>query len=442
MLRVAIVGRPNVGKSALFNRICGRRQAIVEDYEGVTRDRNYGQTEVYGRSVEFIDTGGIDVDETILFHEEINRQVEIAVGEADLILFVADGVCGVTKEDEMVVRRLRKVGKPVYLAVNKIDTDEREGLVFDFLRLGVPDVFGVSAVHGMGIADLLEKMVEDAPFLIEDENPGIRVAIVGRANVGKSTLLNHILQEDRSVVSDIPGTTRDSIDVKIEVGDELFTLIDTAGIRRKSSEKESVDKFAAIRTERAIERADICLLIIDSLDGFTTQEKSIADMIVEKGKGCVIFFNKWDLVHETRMEHYIKAARAELSFLNHCEMVIGSAKQGRNVPKLFDAFKQVYTSYHERIGTGELNRLIEDAMQRRHPPMLVGKRLKVFFSSQVSTAPPQFVLFVNNPQLMVESYRRYLMNQFRKLYPFKGVPIQFKLKKRTVKRRPEFLPSK
>lgn len=441
MLKLAIVGRPNVGKSALFNRICRRRLSIVEDVEGVTRDRLYGHAEIFGRMVEVIDTGGIDFQEKILFSDRIRVQVDLALREADAIFFVVDGTCSVARDDYEVAKYLRKSGKPIFLVVNKIDSSHQEEHLYDFYKLGFEAMFPVSVIHGLGIAELLEAAIAVPAKKNDGHHTGIPVAIVGRANVGKSTLLNYVLQEERSVVSDIPGTTRDAIDVDVTVHGERYTLIDTAGIRRKWAEKEVVDKFAAMRTEKAMRRSEVCILVIDALEGLTTQEKRIAESIEEEGKGCILFVNKWDQIKGFRMEHCLQEIRNQSPFLNHCPVIFGSALEGRNVMSLFETIKEVHTAFETRVTTGKLNQFVEEAMQRAHPAMIGGKRMKIYYMTQVSVKPPHFVIVLNDPKLMQESYLKFLTNQFRKLYPFPGVPLSFKLKKRAVKKRPEFLPA-
>jgi GTPase len=435
-LKLALVGRPNVGKSALFNRICKKRIAIVDEAEGVTRDRLYAVGDCFGRPFEVIDTGGINPQSDLPFQEEIRRQAEIAIVEADVIAMVVDVTVGMTTLDEFVARLLLRTGKSIVLAVNKIDDLSRLDLIYPFYSLGISRVVGVSATQNFQIAELLEEAFSGLP-LPEDEshdNSSVRVAIVGRPNVGKSTLVNYLLNEERCVVSPIPGTTRDSIDVELQSGEDHFTLIDTAGIRRKGAEHEVVEKFAAVRTQRALERADVCVLIVDAQKGMTTQEKRIAREIEAQGKGCILLFNKWDLVKGFRMEHCRKSFEIDIPFLNHCPILFVSAKTGRNLDQLFEAVKQVHEQQNRRITTGQLNKFVERAVQKYHPPMLEGgKRLKIFYLAQVDVQPPRFVLFVNNPKLMSEVYKKYLTNQFRQTYGFSGAPIQFFLKGRNAK---------
>lgn len=424
---VAIVGRPNVGKSALFNRLCKQRISIVDEAEGVTRDRLYAKADYFGHPFELIDTGGIDPGSDIPYNELIRRQAEIAIEEADRLIFVVDGQVGPTDVDLQVAQILHRQQKPVVLAVNKVDAIDQVGRIYPFQRLGFSQIVGVSASHGLQVAELLESTFQTWDWNeeeAEEESP-LKVAIIGRPNVGKSTLVNYLLDDERVLVSPIPGTTRDSVDIDIEVHGKAFRLIDTAGIRRKRAEHEAVDKFAAIRTERAMERADLCVLMLNAQEGMTTQEKRIASELEELGKGCLLVFNKWDLVQGFRMEHCIEAIQQEVPFLAHCPSVFISAKTGRNVEKIFPYVQKVYDHAAHRVPTGELNRFLEKALQTYHPPMLGGKRLRIYYVAQVGVLPPKFVFFVNRPELMVDSYKKYLVNAFRKSFPFAGVPLQF-----------------
>jgi GTPase len=445
--KLALVGRPNVGKSALFNRISKKRIAIVDEAEGITRDRLYADADCFGKPFEVIDTGGINPQSEVPYQEEIRRQAEIAMIEADVIVQVVDFTTGVTSLDEFVTRLLRKTGKRVVLAVNKVDDLSRLELIYPFYSLGLEKVVGVSATQNFQIAELLEACFEDLELPEEElvENPSIRLAIVGRPNVGKSTIVNFLLSEERCVVGPVAGTTRDSIDIDIQVGEDHFTLIDTAGIRRKFAEHEAVEKFAAVRTQRALERADVCVLVIDADRGITTQEKRIAREIEEQGKGCILLFNKWDLVKGFRMEHCKKSFEIDTPFLNHCPMLFVSGKTGRNLDQLFKTAKEVSIQQNRRITTGQLNKFVEKAVQKNHPPMLEGgKRLRIFYLAQVDVHPPRFVLFVNRAQLMADTYKKYLIHQFRDEYGFIGSPIQFFLKSRdsnTAKKEKEETPA-
>jgi len=432
--KIALVGRPNVGKSALFNRICQKRISIVDDQEGITRDRLYAKTDLFGRPFLLIDTGGIDFSGQIPFAQLVKRQAELAIEEADAIILVVDGQTGVNPYDEEIAKKLRRSKKPLFVAVNKVDRFGDEAKLLPFHSLGIPKIFAVSALQGMQIAELLEAALHEIPPREEPPVPedAIRVAIVGRANVGKSTLLNRLLNEERLIVSPIAGTTRDAVDVLLEHQGQKYLLIDTAGIRRKKAEKEVVDKFAAIRTEEAIARADVCLLTLDSFEGFTTQERRIASEIEAQGKSCILLFNKWDLVKSLAMEHALRGVREAAPFLAHCPTLFISASQGRNLDKILPLVHQAHKHRHARIGTGELNKFIESCLQKYHPPLITGKRLRIYYLTQVETNPPRFVLFVNKPDLMTDTYRKYLVNQLREVFPLSGCPVVFELRGKTA----------
>ncbi len=424
--KVAILGRPNVGKSALFNRICGKRIAIVDEAEGVTRDRLYTRAEFFGRPFELIDTGGIDPRSQAIFNEEIRRSALIALEEADALIFVVDGIVGPTLLDTELARFLLKTKKPVVLAINKIDSDSQRAFIDAFYSLGIETMVGVSAIQGLHMAELLEPLMDALPSDAGiEEDPSVKVAIIGRPNVGKSTLVNSLVGDERCIVSPIAGTTRDSVDIRFNVEDRPYTIIDTAGIRKKTVEREVVEKFAAIRTERAIERCDICILTLDATQGLTSYEKRIASQIEEAGKGCILFFNKWDLVHGFRMEHCQKAIREGVPFLGYCPMLFGSAITKRNLDKLFPLIDEAAKMGDLRIPTSKLNKFIEAAMQKIHPPMLQGKRLRIYYMTQIGNRPFRFLLFVNRTDLIAQSYERYLYNQFRKEFLCTGHPVVF-----------------
>ncbi len=432
-LKLALVGRPNVGKSALFNRLCGKRISIVDDEEGTTRDRIYGEADVFGSLIEVIDTGGIALDPNLPFQEGIQRQAKMAIEEADTVVMVVDAQSGVTPADEYVARLLLKAGKPLTLAVNKVDDMSHINDTYDFYRLGIEKMVPISVTHGFQLAELLETSFEGLDLQAQESfvSERIKVTIVGRPNVGKSTLLNQLLSEERSVVSPIAGTTRDAIDADVTLNGVEMTFIDTAGVRRKKAEHEAVDKFAAIRTQTAIERADICLLILEGPEGLTAQDKKIASLIEEAGKGCIILYNKWDLVKGYRMEHCIQSLKTEANFLAHCPILFISARTGSHLDKLAPAILEVRRHQRERITTGQLNKFIERAVQTYHPPMIQGKRLRIYYMTHVETQPPTFVLFVNYPHLMLETYKRYLIGKFREEYQFTGNPLVFVLRHRS-----------
>ncbi|MDF2550587.1 MAG: der [Chlamydiales bacterium] len=439
--KIALVGRPNVGKSALFNRIAKRRIAIIDEMPGVTRDRLYAKSELFGCPFEIIDTGGLDESlRNTAFYAEILQSTKQAIEEADSIVLVVDSQTGITQVDEQLAKILLKEHKKLTLAINKIDDPSQHSRIYDFTRLGIKDMVGISAIQDYQIAELLEKALSEVipteKGAAEEKEP-IKVAIVGRANVGKSSLLNHLLNEERSIVSPIEGTTRDSINAQIDFEGTPFTLIDTAGIRRKHAEKQVVDKFASIRTFKAIENADICLLVVDARQGLTTQELKIAHHIEQMGKGCIVLLNKWDLVKGFRMEHCLKTIDEEVSFLKHCPKLCISAKFGRNLEKIFPLVSLVYEKATCRITTHQLNKAVEKAMQKNHPPMLLGKRLRIYYTTQVGVLPPRFVFFVNRAEYMSDTYKKYLQNQFRLHFDFSGTPLLFFLKSKPKKEQQE-----
>ncbi|MDE3055386.1 MAG: ribosome biogenesis GTPase Der [Verrucomicrobiota bacterium] len=431
--RIALIGRPNVGKSALFNRICQKRLSIVDPAEGITRDRLYARAELFGRPFTVIDTGGIDIAGKISFAEEVRRQTELAIEEADVLFFVVDGQVGVTREDEEIARSLRKVKKSVILLVNKMDAEEEE--VTGFSSLGIKEMIGVSALHGHSIAEALEKALDRANKEASEEaaSPFLRVAIVGRPNVGKSTLANRLFGEERAIVSPIAGTTRDALDLLVEREGKKYLFVDTAGVRRKKGEKERVDGFAALRTQEAIERAEVVLLVIDAEQGFTVQEMRLAAEIEKLGKSCILLLNKWDRVKGIRMEHALRGIREAAPFFAWCPTLFLSALQGRNVEEIFPLIDQVCEHRSLRLPTAALNDLISSCMQKYQPPMVTGKRLRIYYLTQVAVSPPRFVLFVNRPDLMTTAYRKFLLNQLRKTHPFPGTPLFFDLKGKSHK---------
>jgi len=425
--KIALLGRPNVGKSSLFNRICKKRLSIVHEEEGVTRDLLYSESTFFQKPFEIIDTGGIDPKSQVAFKELIETQAKLGAKEADILVLVVDGQIGPTQLDSEVVKFLFTLKKPIILAVNKIDSGKDREIIHSFHSLGVKDIVLVSALHNYGIEDLLEVALKDYPEteVETEEEKHPRVALIGRPNVGKSTLFNHLLNENRSIVSEIAGTTRDQIDVKIERDGKSYTFIDTAGIVRKNKEKSVIDKFSAIRTERAVDNANICVLLINVNEGLTSQEKRILSMVESKGKGCIVLLNKWDLVKGFRMEYTLKQLREQNPLLKDVPILVISAKTKRNIDKVLPAIDSVYQSLCNRISTGQLNKFIERAMQVNAPPRIQGKRLRVYYLTQVGRFPPSFILFVNYPKLFCPTYKKYLINQMQQTFDLKGTFISF-----------------
>lgn len=424
--KIALIGRPNVGKSSLFNRICKKRAAIVHEEEGVTRDLRYGKSTFFSKAFELIDSGGIDPQSDVIFKELIEKQSKEGAKEADVLVLVVDGQVGPTLQDQNIAKFLFGLDKTIILAINKVDTDKDREVIDAFYSLGIKDMVPVSALHNRGIDELLEKSLKDTVTVaevIEKKHP--KIALIGRPNVGKSTLFNHLLNEERSIVSEIAGTTRDQIDMVLVKGDKKYTFIDTAGIIRKNKAKSVIDKFSAIRTESAIEESDICLLLINVQEGLTTQEKKILSLIEEYKKGCILLLNKWDLVEDHRMEHTLKHLKEQNPLLKDIPIIIISAKTKRNLDKIFPLIEKVYHSLSNTITTGKLNQFIEKTMQKCHPPMILGKRLRIYYMTQVGKFPPAFALFVNFPHLFCPSYKKYLINQVKETFDLQGVFVSF-----------------
>lgn len=431
---VCIVGRPNVGKSTLFNRIVGRRIAITEDNPGVTRDRIYSEAEWLNRYFNLIDTGGLEPENEEIIPKNIKQQVEAAIDTADVILFVVDGVQGVTSTDREIANILRKSGKEVILVCNKIDSKKTLDNVFEFYELGIGTLLSVSAEQGLGIGDLLDEVIAHFP---EDKDTKydedvIKVAVIGKPNAGKSSLINRILGEERVIVTDIPGTTRDAIDTYFTYNEDKYVFVDTAGLRRKRSIYESVERYSVIRTLSAVDRSDICILVIDGKEGVSEQDAKIAGYAHDNGKGMIIAVNKWDVVekeHNT-YRNFEKNIRNILSFVPYAPIVFISAKTGKRVDKLFKLLKVVDNNNNLRISTGTLNDIINEAVLLNQPPSDKGVRLRIYYGTQVSVRPPRFLIFINKKKLMHFSYQRYLENQIRQYFGFEGVPIRFDFKEK------------
>ncbi|MBO2520453.1 MAG: ribosome biogenesis GTPase Der [Firmicutes bacterium] len=431
---VAIVGRPNVGKSALFNRIAGRRLAIVEGEPGVTRDRIYAECQWQGRRFILVDTGGIDFGAREGFAALARRQAELAVEEADVILFVVDARDGLVAPDQEVAGALRRSQKPVLVVANKVDHRRLVPQAAEFYALGLGDPLPVSAEHGLGIADLLDRMIQLLPAGGEEDEAEdeVRVAVIGRPNVGKSSLVNRMLGEERSIVTEIPGTTRDALDSHVTRDGIRYTLIDTAGIRRRSRIEEPVERYSVIRALRAVDRADVCVLLLDATELVTEQDKRIAGYAHEAGKGMIIGVNKWDLVEkdDKTADRFEEQIREQLGFLQYAPILFLSAKTGQRVHRVFELAHYVANQHALRISTGRLNEVLHQATMRLEPPTDKGERLRIYYGTQSGVKPPTFVLFVNEPKLMHYSYLRYLENQLRENFGFVGTPIRFRLRKR------------
>jgi GTPase len=428
-LLVAIVGRPNVGKSTLFNRIIGWRKAIVEDVPGVTRDRNYADAEWSGREFSIVDTGGLDVESDELYLPLIRDQVQVAIEEADLILFLLDSKMGLAHQDIEISNLLRKSIKPTLYVVNKVDHEKHEVRAFDFHGLGIDMFFTVSALEGRKIDELLDAIVERLPEAesAEDTEETIKVAVIGKPNVGKSTLVNRILGEERLITSPIPGTTRDSIDTLIEKNGRKYLFIDTAGIRRRLKVTSSVEKYSVMRAIKTIERADIILFMFDGKEGPTHQDARISELIQDKGKGCIILLNKWDLVPKEIAEipNIADIVRNKLKEVDFAPVISISALTGKRVNKVFEYIDSVYGNFSCRISTKPLNTLLDSILKTNPPPIYKGSEIKFYYISQPMTKPPTFVVFTNSLKGIPESYKRFLENTFRKEFNLEGTPIKF-----------------
>jgi len=429
---VAIVGRPNVGKSTLFNRIAGKRISIVEDVPGVTRDRIYAEAEWLGRTFIMIDTGGLEPYSEDIIMQQMRRQAEVAIETANVIIFVVDGQEGVTATDHEVANMLRKTNKKVILACNKIDSPKYKDNIYEFYNLGIGEPIGISAGQALGLGDLLDEVVSGFPDEGEEEYDDftIKVSLVGRPNVGKSSIINKILGEERVIVSNIPGTTRDAIDTSFEADGQKYVLIDTAGMRKRGKIYESIERYSVIRSLTAIERSDVSILVIDGETGVTEQDSKIAGYMHEQGRAAIIVVNKWDLVEkdDKTMNRYKEKIEKELSFMSYAPIMFVSALTGQRIPKILEMVDFVSNQHAMRIQTGLLNDVINEAVLMNQPMVSGGRRLNILYSTQVSVKPPTFAIFVNDPELMHFSYERYLENQIRKAFGFQGTPIRFLIK--------------
>ena len=432
---VAIVGRPNVGKSTFFNKVVGKRIARVEDTPGVTRDRLYFEVEWCGRKMMMIDTGGIEPDTNDLIMSHIKAQAQIAIDSADVILFMTDIRAGMTADDREIATMLRKCGKPVVLCVNKVDSI---GMLppefYEFYELGLGDPYAVSSVHGTGSGDILERVCELLPEEEDEEEDEdtIKVAVIGRPNAGKSSLVNFILGANRMIVSDIAGTTRDAIDSNVENEHGKYVFIDTAGIRKTGKINDNIERYSILRAEMAVERADVCLIVIDATEGVTAQDERVAGIAHESGKACVIIINKWDLVEKDTktMDNFRKDVYAALSYMTYAPVLFISAKTGQRVDRIFELVNYVNDQSSMRISTGMLNDVLNDATTRVQPPTDKGKRLKIYYMTQTGVKAPTFVLFVNNAELFHFSYQRYIENKLREVFGFEGTPIKLVIREK------------
>ena len=435
---VAIVGRPNVGKSTLFNKLVGQRISIVDDTPGVTRDRIYGECEWQNRTFSLIDTGGIEPYSDDIILSQMRRQAQLAIDSADVIILVTDIKTGLVATDREVAIMLQKSGKPVIVCVNKCDKiGNVEPDFYEFYNLGLGDPIMVSSVHGHGTGDLLDEVLKNLPDEIPDEgqNAVINVAVIGKPNVGKSSLINKITGENRCIVSNVAGTTRDSIDTFAENEFGCFNFIDTAGLRRKNKVYDAVEKYSVIRAKMSVERSDVCVIMIDAVEGFTEQDSKVAGLAIEAGKACVIDVNKWDAIEKTdkTMSNYRKKLENDFSFMSYVPIIFISAKTGQRIENLFEMITAVSNANAMRISTGVLNDVLAEAIIRVQPPTDKGKRLKIFYITQVSVKPPTFVFFVNSAQLFHFSYQRYLENRIRETFSLQGTPIRFIIREKTEK---------
>jgi GTP-binding protein len=435
---VAVVGRPNVGKSTLFNALVGEKISIVQDTPGVTRDRIYADIEWLQYHFTLIDTGGIEPESKDIILSQMREQAEIAIETADVILFMTDVKQGLVDADEKVANMLRKAGKPVVLCVNKVDNYEKMlPDVYEFYNLGIGEPYAISAANRTGIGDLLDEIVKFFPETDgeEEEDDRIKVAIVGKPNVGKSSLINKLLGENRLIVSDIAGTTRDAIDTEVKYNGKEYVLIDTAGVRRKNKIKEELEKYMIIRTVSAVDRADVTILMIDATEGVTEQDAKIAGIAHERGKGMIIAVNKWDAIEKNNksVKEFTDDVRKTLSFMPYAEILFISAQTGQRLPKLYETIDAVYENNTLRVSTGVLNEIMSEAATLQQPPQDKGKMLRLYYITQAAVKPPTFVIFVNDKKLMHFSYQRYLENKIRESFGFRGTPLRFIIRERNEK---------
>lgn len=435
---VAVVGRPNVGKSTLFNKLIGKRLSIVDDTPGVTRDRIFGDAEWRNRKIMLVDTGGIEPKTDDIILASMRSQAKLAIETASVIIFVVDLKSGVTAADSEIAAMLQKSGKPIVLCVNKCDgIGEIPAEFYEFYNLGLGDPIAVSSVHGHGTGDLLDAVFDNLPDsdFSDDDDEVINVAVIGKPNAGKSSLVNNISGEERSIVSDIAGTTRDAIDTRIENKFGKFNFIDTAGLRKQSRVDDKIEKYSVMRAKMAVERSNVCVIMIDGTDGFTEQDSKVAGIALEQGKACIIAVNKWDIVEKdgSTMDSYRKRLMKDFSFMPFAPIIFISAKTGQRLDRLFELIKYVYSQNTMRISTGKLNDILADATARVQPPSDKGKRLKIFYMTQASTCPPTFVCFCNRAELFHFSYQRYLENQIRSTFGLEGTPVRFVIRERGEK---------
>lgn len=427
---VALVGRPNVGKSTLFNKLVGSKISIIEDTPGVTRDRIYSEVSYKSYRFHLIDTGGIDVSQE-LFNDEIKVQAEIAIEEADVVVFIVDGKEGITTNDKVVRDMLRKTDKKVIVAINKVDSKDSQEHMYDFYELGFDSYIPISAEHNTGIYELLDEITKDFhEYEQEEEDNRLKFCVIGRPNVGKSSLINALLNEERVIVSNEAGTTRDAIDSVMKYNGEEFVLIDTAGMRKKGKVFESIEKYSLLRSLKAIDRSDLCLLVINAEEGIIEHDKHIASYVLEKGKGLIIVVNKWDTVENPNIKEYTKLVRSEFQFLSYAPIVFLSALTKKRIHTLMPEILKVSENIKREVKTSVLNDVIMDAYSLNLPPSYKGKRLKIYFANQAGTKPPKFVFHVNNKGLVHFSYERYLENKLRENFDFEGTPIVIQFKNR------------